>query len=71
MPDPPTKDQPQLVNVKRIDSLYNQNSSNNIPPLQDDHMITSSPPPPPRTIEKHGSQSSLHTSISNIFKVTI
>ncbi len=66
MDDHNTKDQPQLVTVKRINSMYKQNPSNNsTTSLQDDQLISSSP----SHMDKHGSQSSLQTSISNIFKV--
>ncbi|CAF4061050.1 unnamed protein product [Rotaria sp. Silwood2] len=71
--DHTTKDHPQLVTVKRIDSLYKQNSSNNsTTSLQDDQIIASSPPPLPTTIDKNDNQNNLPTStrssISNIFK---
>ncbi|CAF4314558.1 unnamed protein product, partial [Adineta steineri] len=68
-----TKDQPQLVTVKRINSTYKQNPSNNsLSSIQDEH-IASSPPPLPSPIDKRGSQSSLQmpstlAQISNIFK---
>lgn len=70
--DHTTKDQPQLVTVKRINSIYKQNPSNNsTTSLHDDQIIASSPP---TTMDKHDSQNSLHTPstlshISNIFKV--
>jgi hypothetical protein len=66
MDDHTSKDQPQLVTVKRINSVYKQNPSNNsTTSLQDDQMIASSSP----NIDKHGSQNSLQTSITNIFRV--
>ena len=75
MDDQTAKDHPQLVTVKRINSIYKRNPSNtSTTSLQDDQMIASSPPPLPPNMNKHGSQSSLQTSsarssISNIFKV--
>jgi hypothetical protein len=61
-----TKDQPKLVTVKRINSIYKQNSSTNSnTSLQDDQVI----PLSPTNLDKHGSPSSLQTSITNIFKV--
>ncbi|CAF1530944.1 unnamed protein product [Rotaria sp. Silwood1] len=55
-----TKDHPQLVTVKRIDSSYKENSTNNsTTSLQDDQIIPTSPPPLP---------TSTRSSISNIFK---
>jgi len=66
MDDHTSKDQPQLVTVKRINSVYKQNPSNNsTTSLQDDQMIASSS----SNIDKHGSQNSLQTSITNIFRV--
>jgi hypothetical protein len=60
-----TKDQPKLVTVKRINSIYKQNSSTNSnTSLQDDQVI----PLSPTNLDKHGSPSSLQTSITNIFK---
>ncbi|CAF2134312.1 unnamed protein product [Rotaria magnacalcarata] len=71
--DQPSKDQPQLVNLKRIDSTPIPNSaSNTITPVQDEQTIASSSSLLPRALDKHGSQSSLQsstlTSFSNIFK---
>ncbi|CAF0821417.1 unnamed protein product [Rotaria sordida] len=71
--DHTTKDQPQLVTVKRIDSLYKQNSPNNsITSLHDDQIIAPIPPALPPTIDKNDSQTNLYTStrssISNLFK---
>ncbi|UJR22517.1 hypothetical protein I4U23_025567 [Adineta vaga] len=70
-----TKDHPQLVTVKRINSIYKQSSSNNSnSSLQDDQIIASSPPLSLSTnIDKRGSQSSLQTPstlshFSNMFK---
>jgi hypothetical protein len=63
------KDYPQLVNIKRIHSIYKQNSSTSL----HDEQISSSPPALP--INKSGSQTSLQTtsstrsSFSSIFKV--
>lgn len=54
-----TKDQPQLVTVKRINSVYKQNPSHSMP---DDRIM-------PSNIDKHGSQNSLQSSITNIFRV--
>jgi hypothetical protein len=74
MDDQTAKDHPQLVTVKRINSIYKRNPSNtSTTSLQDDQMV-STPSPLPTNMEKHGSQSSLQTSsarssISNIFKV--
>lgn len=59
MDEQSTKDQPQLVTLKRISSIYKQNSS---PSNQEEQII-------PSHIEKHGSQSSLSSSITNIFRV--
>ncbi len=64
MDDHTSKDQPQLVTVKRINSIYTQNPSNNsTTSLQDDQISSLSQ----TNIDKHASQSSLQTSISNIY----
>ncbi|CAF4996087.1 unnamed protein product, partial [Rotaria socialis] len=70
---PELNNQPQLVNLKRIDSTPVPNSaSNTITPVQDEQTVASSPPLLPNDLDKHGSQSSLQsstlTSFSNIFK---
>ncbi|CAF1104298.1 unnamed protein product [Rotaria sordida] len=69
------KDHPQLVNIKRIQSIYNQNSSNNSTSSLYDDQISSSPPiTSGASINKSASQTSLQTtsstlsSFSNIFK---
>jgi len=63
MDDHTSKDHPQLVTVKRINSIYKQNPSNDsITSLQDDQIV-------PSNMDKRGSQSSLQTSITNIFRV--
>ncbi|CAF4846585.1 unnamed protein product [Rotaria sp. Silwood1] len=71
------KDHPQLVNVKRIESIYNQNSANNSTSSLHDDQISSSPPViSGASINKSASQTSLQTtsstisSISSIFKST-
>ena len=67
-----TKDHPQLLNIKRLSSIANENSP--ISSSQDDQISSS---PPVTSMNKCGSQTSLQTisstrsSISNIFKVTI
>jgi len=72
MNDSTTKDQPQLVNIKRIHSIKKQTSTMS---LQDEH-ISSSPPANPLTMgDQSASQINLqtdslsHSSLSNIFKV--
>ena len=63
-----TKDPPKLVTVKRINSSYKQNpSTNSTTSLQDEQVIASASSSP--TLEKRGSQNTLHTSITNMFKV--
>jgi len=62
MDDHTSKDQPQLVTVKRINSYKRNSSNNSTTSLQDDQVI-------PSHMDKHGSQSSLQSSITNIFRV--
>ncbi len=76
MDDHTNKDHPQLVNIKRIDSIRKKNSSNNSTiSLQDDQISSSPPTIRVSSMNKSGSQTSLQTisstrsSISNLFKV--
>lgn len=72
------KDHPHLVNVKRITSIYHQNSPNSSTISSPDDQISSSPPTSSGSkMNKSASQASLQTgtsalsSISNIFKVKL
>lgn len=73
MNDSTTKDQPQLVNIKRIHSIKKQASTMS---LHDEHISTSPPTNPLPTRNQSGSQTSLQTnsltrsSLSNIFKTS-
>ncbi len=77
MDDHTNKDHPQLVNIKRINSIRKKHSSNNsTTSLQDDQISSSSPSTiSGSSMNKMGSQISLQTisstrsSFSNIFKV--
>ena len=76
MNDHTNKDHPQLVHIKRIDSIRRQNSSNTSSISLHDEQMSSSPPMNPfSSMDKSDSQMSLHnissprSSLSNIFKV--
>ncbi|CAF2522711.1 unnamed protein product [Rotaria sp. Silwood2] len=61
------KDHPQLVNIKRIESIYNQNSANNSTSSLYDDQISSSPPIiSGASMNKSASQTSLQTTSSTI-----